>query len=235
MTDQTTDPLWHIHDSRDDLFIALTEIVAGELSEAIAARGTASLAVSGGNTPAPFHRMLSACDLVWSKVVITLTDERLVSEDSDRSNARMVRETLLQDKAVQAVFIPLWRPDMTPEAMVPQVSGELSQHLPVDVCIAGLGEDCHTASLFPGAPELAQALTPEDGAILALMTPPDGLEPRITLTGPVLRQSRHRHLLMAGNAKRAAFARAEAATSLPEAPVRILMTGRTPLNIHYAP
>ncbi|MEQ8710743.1 MAG: 6-phosphogluconolactonase [Rhodospirillales bacterium] len=235
MTDQAPEPLWHVHDSRDDLFTALTEIVARELSEALAARGTATLAVSGGNTPAPFHRLLSACDLDWSKIVITLTDERLVSEDSDRSNARMVRETLLREKASHAVFIPLWRPDMLPEAMIPQVAGELDQHLPVDVCIAGLGEDCHTASLFPGAPELEQALMPGSDEILALMTPPDGLEPRITLTGPVLRQSRHRHLLMAGTAKRAAFARAEAVTSLSEAPVRVLMTGRTPLHIHYAP
>lgn len=235
MTDQTPEPLWHIHDSRDDLFAALTDSVLLELSDAISARGTATLAVSGGNTPAPFHRLLSAGDLDWSKIVITLTDERLVDEDHDRSNARMVRQTLLRDKAVKAVFIPLWRPDMTTEAMIPQVSGELRHHLPVDVCIAGMGEDCHTASLFPCAPELADALTPENDTILALMTPPDGLEPRLTLTGPVLQQSRHRHLLMAGNAKRAAFARAEATTSLSEAPVRILMAGQTPLHIHYAP
>jgi 6-phosphogluconolactonase len=231
----TLQPEWSVHDTRDAMFAHLAATVALELRNAIATRGRAVLAVSGGNTPAPFHQLLAREAVDWTKVTVTLTDERLVDETSERSNARMVRETLLTGAAEAASFVPLWRDIADRHDMLADARAAIESVLPLDVAIAGMGEDCHTASLFPGAPELSAALDPADNAPLALVSPPGGLEPRLTLTGPVLRAARHPHLLIAGDAKRAAFARAEVTTSVMEAPVRVLLDGVRPLMIHFAP
>lgn len=235
MSGRLTRPDWRHHDLREDMFAELATTVADQIRRCLISSGRATIALSGGNTPGPFHQRLAREVLDWSSVTVTLTDERLVDESSDRSNARMVRETLMTGPAADAVFIPLWRPAEDPAALLQQVRADIEPILPLDVCVAGLGEDCHTASLFPGAPELIDALDPKDGAALALVTPPDGLEPRITLTGPVLRAARHRHLLMAGAAKREAFSRAETADNILTAPVQVLMHAQEPLQIHYAP
>ena len=78
---------------------AFSERVAEQLREGIAARGKALLAVSGGSTPKHFFEQLSRQKLDWSKVSVTLVDERWVPESSDRSNARLVKSTLLQHEA----------------------------------------------------------------------------------------------------------------------------------------
>ena len=89
------------------LAIDLAELVADQLAEAIGARGAASLAVPGGTTPARFLRALSAQDVAWEKVSVMLTDERFVDESSERSNTRLLKETLLQGKAAAARLVTM--------------------------------------------------------------------------------------------------------------------------------
>ena len=116
----------------------------------------------GGTTPAPFLTALGGADLVWGDIRVMPTDERLVPETSARSNARLIRETLLQGPAKAAQFIHLHEPILGNRA------ARVEAALPVDVLVLGMGGDMHTASLFPGAPELAAALADDAPALVTI-------------------------------------------------------------------
>lgn len=181
---------------------ALAKQVAAWLREALAERGTAALAVSGGSTPVPFFHALAREPLAWESVTVTLVDERWVAETDDASNARLLREHLLTGLAQVAHFIPLVTDAPSPEAGQAQVEERLAA-LPasLDVVILGMGSDGHTASLFPGTPGLEQALDPEGRALCQGMCPPGASQERVTLTRPVIEAARHRVLHLAGEDK----------------------------------
>ena len=105
----------------------------------------------GGTTPGPVFDMLSAVDLDWARVTVLPNDERWVDEDDPRSNARLVRGRLLQGRAAAATFVSLHRAGETPEEAAPAVAEAVAPHLPLSVLLAGMGDDMHTASLFPAA------------------------------------------------------------------------------------
>lgn len=219
---------------RAQLMTGLAGVVADQLRQAIADRGRATLAVPGGTTPAPFLDALSRAELDWSKVSAMLTDERFVPESSDRSNTRLLRNTLMQNNARTAVLVPFYAPADRPEDVLDQLSARIAPALPLDVCVLGMGEDMHIASIFPGADRLAEALDPDGKAILLPMRAPNAPEPRLTLTAPVLQAAKHLHLLITGPGKKAALEKALAAPNSTDAPVRILFDAVHPLHVHYA-
>ncbi len=214
------------------LAIDLAEIVAEQLQDAIYLNGKATLAVPGGTTPARFLRELSGADIGWEKVSVMLTDERFVPEDSERSNTRLLRQTLLQGNAAAARLIPFYRAADKPEDVLDQISDGLKPALPLDVCVLGMGADMHTASIFPEADLLAEALA-DDAPILLPMRAPNAAEPRLTLTAPVLRGAKHMHLLIAGADKLDALQTALLDGPESQAPVRIILS-RSNTEIHYA-
>lgn len=213
---------------------ALAVIVAGQLAEAIAVRGRATLAVPGGTTPELFSRALSGAAIDWAKVSVLLTDERFVPESSKRSNTRLLRETLLQGPAAGANLVPLFRDAPKPEGVLDHLSAGIRQVLPLDVGVLGMGTDMHTASLFPGADRLTEALDPECPDVLLPMRAPGAPEPRLTLTLPVLRAAKNLHLLIVGPDKLAALKLAEQPGHVYEAPVRAILTAPTSLTVHYS-
>ncbi|PCD77306.1 6-phosphogluconolactonase [Pseudothioclava arenosa] len=214
---------------RELMMIALADLLASELRAAIETRGRATLCVPGGSTPGPVFDILSGLDLAWDKVAVLLNDERWVSEASPRSNTRQLRARLLRDKAAAVELLPMYAPTETPEEALAALAEGIAPHLPIDVLLLGMGGDMHTASLFPGADRLEEALADDAPILIALRAEAAG-EPRITLSAPVLRDAMNIHLLITGPEKRAAL---ERAVDLPEteAPVRIILKSAT---IHWA-
>jgi 6-phosphogluconolactonase len=214
---------------RDLMLLRLADVIAGQLGEFLRRDGSATLSVPGGTTPGPIFDTLSGVELDWANVAVVLNDERWVPESSERSNTRLVRQRLIRGRAAQARLVPLYAPAETPEEMLPALEDGLRPHLPISVLLLGMGADMHTASLFPGADRLAEALSPQAPLLLPMRAEAAG-EPRITLTAPVLRDAFHIHLLITGPEKRAALERAMTLTPM-EAPVRAVLDNAT---VHWA-
>ncbi len=219
---------------KDQLADALAEAVAGNLKSGAKSRGAASLAVSGGSTPARFFRALSQRDDVpWDKVTITLVDERWVDETSDRSNGRLVRATLLTGRAAAASFVPLYQGGTEPDAYAAGLA-QRQVPQPLDAAVLGMGNDGHTASFFPGGDTLDEALTGE-GPVVAIRAPGAG-EPRVTLTLKALLAARALYLHIEGDEKVETLAKAEAEGPIEDMPVRaVLRQTQTPLTIYWCP
>jgi 6-phosphogluconolactonase len=213
---------------REMMMLSLADKIAGQLGEFLRRDGKATLSVPGGTTPGPIFDTLSGVDLDWANVAVVLNDERWVSEDSERSNTRLVRQRLIRGRAAQARLIPLYAPAETPEEMLPALEDGLRPHLPISVLLLGMGADMHTASLFPGADRLEEALT--SAALILPMRAEAAGEPRVTLTAPVLKAAFNIHILITGPEKRAALERAQTLTPL-EAPVRAILDNAT---VHWA-
>lgn len=133
-----------------ELAHGFAEYAADVLSLAIEKQQTASLVVPGGRTPRAYLPVLAKQSLPWSRVTITLSDERWVDTDSEHSNERLVRENLLDLLPEEAHFVSLKTRHSTPEQAIPEVSQRLAAiSQPFTLTILGLGEDGHIASLFP--------------------------------------------------------------------------------------
>lgn len=210
----------------DMMFIDLASKLASEIENALFHEDIVSVAVPGGTTPGPIFDELCAADLDWGRVRILLTDERRVPADHERSNERLVRERLLVSRAAAAEFVRL-----VPESQVMgPVLDRVAPLLPLNVLLLGMGADMHTASLFPGSPDLLSALD-RHAAPLMLVDAAEGLEPRITLTAPVLSGAISTHVVITGDEKRAALEKARHLKP-SEAPIATVL-GRA--EIHWAP
>ena len=150
-------------------------------------------------------------------------------DSSDRSNTALLRRTLLTGPAAAATLIPLYAPTDMPEESLDALSDRIAGVLPIDVMLIGMGADMHTASLFPGADRLEEALSDAAPVILP-MRAPGAPEPRITLTAPVLRAAMDIHLLIMGEDKKAALRQAEGMKPI-DAPVACLLPAA---QVHYA-
>lgn len=216
------------------LVAALTQHVAKRLKEDLAHQDQAVLVVSGGQSPRPLFEALSAQPLVWSRVAVTLTDERWVAPDDPGSNEALVRAHLLKGRAATAQLVPLWTGDATPETALPGVSEALSAlpH-PFSQVILGMGEDGHIASLFPGAPELTQGLMTE--APVLAVHPPKAPHARLSLSRHALLDSRDIVLLISGAEKRRVLERALGEGPVEDMPVRaILRQTDVPVSVFWA-
>ncbi len=214
---------------RDLLMLHLADLLASELADCLRRHDSATLSVPGGTTPGPVFDVLSEQNLDWDRTAVVLNDERWVPEDSPRSNTKLLRERLLVSKASAAQLIPLYAPSEAPEGQLEALADGLAPHLPISVLLLGMGADMHTASLFPGADNLAAALDDHAPPLMAMRSDAAG-EPRITLTAPVLRGAMSTHVLITGSEKREAIEKAAHLHPI-DAPIAAVLGGAT---IHWA-
>lgn len=227
------------HDFADGaaLAAALAARVAGALSEAIAARGAATLAVSGGTTPKMFFAELSSQPVAWDKVTVTLVDERMVGPEHERSNLRLASLHLLQNRAAEARFVPLYVKNGDPDAAAEEAARRIDAlKQPLDVVVLGMGTDGHTASFFPGGSTLASVTDPQCAASVMAIEAPGAGEPRLTLTLPRLIDAGLLVLHIEGAAKKAVLMRALQPGPMEDLPVRaVLRHAVRPVEILWAP
>jgi 6-phosphogluconolactonase len=201
--------------------------IGRRLAEALKTRGRASLVATGGRSPGPvFDRLREVKGVDWSRVVVTLSDERCVDPADPASNARGVRERLLVGAAARAHLLPLW-PEPDPAA--------LRALAPFDAVMLGMGEDGHVASLIPGDPGLPAAMNLASERLTVSVPAGLGRPPvaRISLTLSALLQARAIFLLIAGDAKREVVLNARAGADLP---VKALVSqSRVPVRVLWSP
>ncbi len=212
---------------------ALVNQVTAQLGAALAARGVASLIVSGGKSPIAFFNALSRQHLDWTNVWISLADERWLEPTSADSNANLVLEHLRVAEAAVAHFVPLKSSAATPQAGLADSMAMLATiPQPFDVVVLGMGEDGHTASLFPGADGLAAALDANNPAPLVAINPPSAPYPRISMTLSALLNSRQLFLPLHGASKRAVYRNAAQEISGARYPITAFLHQKTtPLTV----
>ncbi len=214
----------------------LGDLLAMIAGDAIAARGRFEMAVSGGSTPEALYRYFAGKTLPWSSVHLTLVDERWVSADHPRSNETFVKNAFSHAEGVQ--IHGLYRDRTKPSRAAAAVENDLADRGEFDCVILGMGDDGHTASWFPHADGLNEALSGEAKAfaVTAQKSAVTGDETeRMTLGLRAVEKARLIILLLAGDGKRAAFVKALEDGPVEAMPVRAILRARPDLWVCWAP
>ncbi|MCQ8106062.1 6-phosphogluconolactonase [Methylomonas sp. SURF-2] len=224
------------------LFTALVAECQDVLSEALSKHGSATLLVSGGSTPAPLYEALSKTELNWKKIKIALVDERWVDQDHGASNEALIRRTLLINNAKLAEFTGMKNSAKTAAAGQTETEANYRKlPQPFSLAIVGMGPDGHTASLFPNAKGLAEALNPDNDqlttAITATQSEVTGANTeRLSLTLPALLKTERVIILFTGEDKLAVFSAAQKPGPVSDMPIRgLLHQEEVPVELYWAP
>lgn len=219
----------------DALTSAFAEDLVSILKTGIKTRGRASLIVSGGRTPLALFKQLSDTDLEWDKVDVTLADERWVNEDHDASNTSLVKNNLIQNKAAAARFVELKSDVEDANEGVNVAERNLaSMSQPFDALILGMGEDGHTASLFPCSEQVNDGLDMSSGRTCIAVQPTTAPHQRISLTLPALLNSRNIFLHLTGEKKKQVLLDAIENATEAQKPITAVVN-RAPVTLMWAP
>ena len=188
--------------SSESLAVDLSQNINEILVETIRKRGRVSMAVSGGSTPIPLFKVLSHLGLDWSKVDLTLVDDRWVSSDHKDSNELLVKSHLIKNKAVNVNFIPLKNDASTAkEGRASSEEALQSFSLPFDIVILGMGTDGHTASLFPCSEEINSAMDLNNNDYLVATSPTSAPYERLGMTAKAIMDAKSVYLHLNGSSK----------------------------------
>jgi 6-phosphogluconolactonase len=217
----------------------VADVIEAQLARAVAERGAASLAVSGGSTPADLYAALSQRAIDWRKTAAALVDERWVRPGADGSNETFVSKTLLQNRAESLSLEGMWRDTRSPQDALADVQSRYAAlQNPFDVVVLGMGNDGHTASWFPNAAGMADALSDDERLVAAVTARKsnvtgDHLE-RMTMTLGAVARARFIFLLIAGEEKRSVFLKALKEGPVIDMPVRAILKRRPDLWVCWA-
>jgi len=217
----------------------LADEIVARLNRDVTSRGNASMAVSGGTTPGPLFDLLSERDARWDKVWITLSDERWIMTSEDGSNEHLVRTRLLRGKAASAHFVGLKTLDAkAKDGETKTDAAVVAIPRPFTIMLLGMGDDGHTASLFPHAPELKRTLSINDPALVRAVVAKgaEKTDERISLTLRAILDSEWIVLLIKGAEKRTAYEAAVAESDVAQMPVRAVLNQKAvPVDVYWSP
>lgn len=198
-----------------------SELVAAELdarirrysAEAVAERGIFRIVLAGGTTPLTAYRRLAAADLAWPDWEVYFGDERCLPPDHAERNSRAAADALLDHVPIARQRIHPIRAELGAEAAATNYQGRIADVLPFDLVLLGMGEDGHTASLFPGH------AVPKEPLVTAVHGAPKPPPDRVSLTIAALSSTAHLLIVVTGAAKRDAMRAWEQGHDLPIARV----------------
>lgn len=228
----------HLHhfDGQAELLRTLCDSIIRDLQNALVQKGHAILLVSGGSTPKPLFELLRQRDIDWANVRIGLCDERWVDPSHEDSNEKLVKTHLLQDKSSKAEFVGMYCEGLSALEAESECNRRVNDALwPCDVAILGMGEDGHTASLFPFNVKLPQAFYLENDALCISITPQSASHVRMSLTLLALLHVKHLYLHFEGEKKRAVFEEAMKNGEHYAMPIRsVLHQDIKDIEVYYA-
>ncbi len=216
---------------------AAAEAAAHAIAAQLRPPGPRRMVATGGRTPGPVYDRLAKVDLDWSRVTVTLSDERFVDPSSHDSNERLVRDRLLKDHAAGAQFAPLKGKGAGPMVDAAAAEPRIRALLPFDVVMLGMGEDGHVGSMFPGMQDLAAALNPAGRRlVIGVAKAPDPPQlPRISLTAAAMLDSRLIVIFATGAEKRTVIERVAAEPAYSPPVATLLRQTGTPVRAIWSP
>lgn len=225
---------WYGSNSAESLDLDLSHRIGQLLIQSIAENGCASIAVSGGRSPIGLFEELSKINLDWSKVELTLVDERWVDAKNEDSNELLVRKHLIKNKATQVKFFPIKSSEKSVKEGQILYEKVLQQvKLPFDVIVLGMGDDGHAASLFPCCKELSQAMDPDNQQKCIVTKPKNAPYERISLTFSTISKAKNLILHMRGSSKLHTFEHAMTLKDAKKMPIYAFI--EQPLAIYWSP
>lgn len=210
----------------------LADALAETLDRLLSIKPRLTLALSGGRSPREVLPLLAAKPIDWSRVDVTLVDERRVPADHADSNAGLVQQWFLDKGAAAARFTPLWTETMPLADALSDTSRRLAPVLPTDIAYLGMGPDGHIASLFPAASVTAYEYA--DGPVIATKAPAEPA-PRISLTLSTILKIPHLYLHVTGSEKAHVLAETSENPPTPAVPVSLLVHARPDLQVFTCP
>ena len=212
-----------------------SKTIIDKLEKAIEKKGEAVLLVSGGNTPKPLFEKLRTFDISWNKVKIGLVDERWLDGKHEDSNAKLVKEYLLKDKASKALFIPLYQENLDPLKSIDICSTLVKNKLfPCDVLILGMGDDFHTASLFPNNEKLKDGIDLNNEKYCVSMTPSTAKLTRMSLTLSSILKADNIYLHIQGKNKKEVYEKALKENDFLLSPISaVLKNEKKQIEVYY--
>lgn len=203
-----------VHRDTAELAVAVSRRIAALIGQAIAARGVCRLALAGGSTPRSCYEQLSGLPVDWARVQIYFGDERCLPVGDAQRNDEMARQSLMQLAGIPAANVHAVVAELGALQAAADYALQLKDALPLDIVLLGMGEDGHTASLFPGNPAVRA-----EGVAVAVFDAPKPPPERVSLSLATLNAARHKLFLVAGAGKRDALARIAQGEALPAAQI----------------
>jgi 6-phosphogluconolactonase len=216
---------------------AAAQAAAAAIIAQLTPPGPKRLMVTGGRGPGAVYDRLAQTDLDWSRVTVTLSDDRFVSADAPESNERLIRDRLLQGRAAAATFVPLKGAGPSPADDAAAAEHAIATLVPFDATLLGMGDDGHIASLFPSTPDVAALLSPEaDRCVVGVEVP--GLAPylpRISLTGRAIFASKLIVILTSGEGKKALIERVQTDLGFAPPVSALIRQSAVPVRLLWSP